>query len=191
MKKFVLSILVSVCFAAGCDVNAQVDKEIRPSLRAYASTQLAKTVITNPVIEDEDEDEELCDGSGYITHGDGHKTKCPGCSACDKEDVQPVQPVKLTRNIYHMGAKWCKPCEQMKQTTWKDEDLKKYMKDNGYQLYLLDESRRDHKKFFRYYDIKKYPTIVILDRDNLNNPLSKIEGFKDADSIEAILEGLK
>lgn len=30
---------------------------------------------------------ETCDGSGYITHGDGHKTKCPGCVKCKKTDV--------------------------------------------------------------------------------------------------------
>ena len=56
MNKFVLSIIMAVCFAAGCDVKAQVSKETRSSLRAYASTQLAKTVITNPVIDDKDED---------------------------------------------------------------------------------------------------------------------------------------
>lgn len=25
-----------------------------------------------------------CGGTGYITHGDGHKTKCPGCADCQK-----------------------------------------------------------------------------------------------------------
>ena len=26
-----------------------------------------------------------CDGSGWITQGDGHKTKCPGCPACTND----------------------------------------------------------------------------------------------------------
>lgn len=25
-----------------------------------------------------------CNGTGYITHGDGHKSKCPGCQDCQK-----------------------------------------------------------------------------------------------------------
>lgn len=176
---------MAMCFAAGC--NAQVDQEVRSSLRAYASTQLAKTVITNPVIDDKDKDEELCDGSGYITHGDGHKTKCPGCSACKSKAMAQ----EATRNIYHMGAKWCDPCEVMKETTWKDAELKQYMKDNGYKLFFLDADKEEDKKFFRYYDVKSYPTMIVLDRSKLSKPLYKNSGFKSSDSVESILKGLK
>jgi thioredoxin-related protein len=185
MNKILLPILMSLCFAVGCKV--QVDQELRSSLRAYASTQLAKIVIVNPAIDDEDKDEELCDGSGYITHGDGHKTKCPGCSAC--QSTAAAQ--EMTYNIYHLGAKWCTPCEQMKETTWQDAELKEYMKDNGFQLYCLDVDKEDHKKFFKYYNVKSYPTIIVLDKSNLNKPLHKSSGFKSADSIESILKGLK
>jgi len=186
MNKFVLSIIMAVCFAAGCDVKAQVSKETRSSLRAYASTQLAKTVITNPVIDDKDEDEELCDGSGYITHGDGHKTKCPGCSACKSTGA-----AFAAYNVYHLGAKWCSPCEQMKETTWKDSDLKKYMKDNGFQLYYFDVDKEGDKQFFKYYNVKSYPTLIVLDKDKLSEPLYRGEGFKSSDSVESILKGLK
>ena len=45
--------------------------------------------------------EEKCDGSGWITHGDGHKTECPGCSACKnntpEESTPTVEP--LQQNI--------------------------------------------------------------------------------------------
>ena len=166
MNKFVWSVIITLCFAAGC--NAQVDQETRSSLRAYASTQLAKTVITNPVIDDKDEDEELCDGSGYITHGDGHKTKCPGCSACKNgaiETMEPVVTVEKTHNVYHLGAKWCDPCEAMKELTWKSKELQKYMKDNGFKLYFLDADKEEDKKFFKYYNVSSYPTLIVLDKN--------------------------
>lgn len=34
--------------------------------------------------DDEDDEAQECDGSGFITHGDGHKTPCPGCKNCEK-----------------------------------------------------------------------------------------------------------
>jgi thiol-disulfide isomerase/thioredoxin len=41
---------------------------------------------------DEEDDEVQCDGSGFITHGDGHKTPCPGCSKCQKSEIA-AEPV--------------------------------------------------------------------------------------------------
>lgn len=52
--------------------------------RPYISTNLAKVIM----VDKEDVVEEKCDGSGWITHGDGHKTECPGCSACENK-VKP------------------------------------------------------------------------------------------------------
>lgn len=45
--------------------------------------------IVNEKVVDEDEDDSIqCDGSGWITHGDGHKTKCQGCESCaNKEQI--------------------------------------------------------------------------------------------------------
>jgi hypothetical protein len=34
---------------------------------------------------------QVCDGSGFITHGDGHKTPCPGCDQCKGGQVAPPQ----------------------------------------------------------------------------------------------------
>ena len=54
--------------------------------RPYISTRLAKVIMIGS---DEVVVEEKCDGSGWITHGDGHKTECPGCSAC-QDSVKPL-----------------------------------------------------------------------------------------------------
>ena len=54
--------------------------------RPYISTNLAKAIITYSV---DDTISEQCDGSGWITHGDGHKTECPGCTACQNSEPKP------------------------------------------------------------------------------------------------------
>ena len=54
--------------------------------RPYISTNLAKAIITYNV---DDTINEQCDGSGWITHGDGHKTECPGCTACQNSGPKP------------------------------------------------------------------------------------------------------
>jgi len=75
---------------------------------------------------DDDEAQE-CDGSGFITHGDGHKTPCPGCKNCEKgenpstadivldEEIiiapEPVITVREdTKQIIYFGASWCDFC---------------------------------------------------------------------------------
>lgn len=43
---------------------------------------------------EEEQAVETCDGSGFITHGDGHKTPCPGCSKCQSGQAAPPLAVK-------------------------------------------------------------------------------------------------
>ena len=80
--------------------------------RPYISTTLAKIIITKDV--DPDENTELCDGSGWITHGDGHKTECPGCKAC-QDRARPEKTCKCnTKSTYcdcvnQYGKCRCKP----------------------------------------------------------------------------------
>lgn len=51
----------------------------------------------NDVPDDED-DVQKCDGSGYITHGDGHKTPCPGCENCEKSQTVPIVTDEVKKN---------------------------------------------------------------------------------------------
>ena len=185
--------------------------------------------------------EEKCDGSGWITHGDGHKTECPGCSACQDKvkpkpepkpepsppickcgcqtegcDCQqsgkcfplPEEAVKKndsdsskeleksleepTYLIYHFGAQWCGPCEQMKKQTWDSSRVKKAIEDKDAKLYIFDEANPEHKKYFFYYKVKSYPTIIFLDSDDLNNPTYRSTGFMGpTDMVKTITERLK
>tara|TARA_Y100001973_G_scaffold101839_1_gene165700 strand:+ start:79 stop:777 length:699 start_codon:yes stop_codon:yes gene_type:complete len=190
--------------------------------RPYISTNLAKVIMTEG---DDEIVEEKCDGSGWITHGDGHKTECPGCSACQKNIVPDPTPepeptkgcqcgcgkeeCKCQENgqcfplqedvkkkessqdsltslddpeyyIYHFGAKWCGPCEKMKQQTWASRRVKEAIEDKNAKLIIYDEANPEHKKFFLYYKVKYYPTIIFVDKDELSKPLHRSSGFVDA-----------
>ena len=82
MNKF---FLIASIFLFSAAVESQ-DINYRP----YISTRMAKILLEKDNIPDDSN--KLCDGSGWITHGDGHKTECPGCDAC--KDNQPnVDPV--------------------------------------------------------------------------------------------------
>jgi thiol-disulfide isomerase/thioredoxin len=51
-------------------------------MRPYIATRLAQAIMQSDQTLPDDDVKEICDGSGWITHGDGHRTPCPGCKAC-------------------------------------------------------------------------------------------------------------
>ena len=86
MQKLILFIAVSLGLAGS--VNEE-HLDFRPEI----STGITKVVMDVQVPDNKPDEDTLCDGSGYITHGDGHKTECPGCKACDDNgDVPPSPP---------------------------------------------------------------------------------------------------
>ena len=182
MKNLVF--LLACLLTVGCDVPVDPICNHDNSMRAYQATRLAVAAMNNPDTTP-DEVEELCDGSGYITHGDGHKTKCPGCSACLKNDGQiaAAGDMEPEYNVYHFGAKWCGPCQQMIKNTWPDKKMVKFLKDKKAKLFVFDADNKDHKKFFSYYKVTSYPTIILLDKDNLNKPLQRNVGGMSAESM--------
>ena len=88
--------------------------------RPYISTNLAKVIMT----EDEDTVEEKCDGSGWITHGDGHKTECPGCSACEDKVKPEPDPKPNSGCDCGCGKQECN-CQESGQCFPLKEDVKK------------------------------------------------------------------
>lgn len=94
--------------------------------------------------------------------------------------------------IYHFGAKWCGPCEKMKQQTWANKKVKEAIENKKAKLFIYDEANREHKKFFSYYKIRSYPTIIFVDKDELSKPLHRSSGFVDATKMtKTINEKLK
>ena len=84
--------------------------------RPYISTRLAKVIMSD---NDDIVVEEKCDGSGWIVHGDGHKTECPGCSACQNSmpkpdtrpapvDYQTVKKARFLRRLFPLFKKQIK-----------------------------------------------------------------------------------
>jgi hypothetical protein len=86
MKK--LAIILLLMFTTGC-VKEQNEWKSDPNYRAYIATRISESILTYQEEIDEEVVEELCDGSGWITQGDGHRTECPGCDACENKAQEP------------------------------------------------------------------------------------------------------
>ena len=85
------SLLLIVILISGCSDVAKTDKwQSNPEYRAYISTRLADAIIEYNTLTDEPVVEE-CDGSGWITQGDGHRTECPGCPACESKSQEATE----------------------------------------------------------------------------------------------------
>lgn len=180
------------------NLNAD-DTNQKSKYRSYASTRLAKVLLSKKVAPVDNVVEE-CDGSGWITHGDGHKTPCPGCPACkQQEEIKQYNRTKTLDEmvaalddpkyyIYHFGSKTCVPCEQMKSQTWADQQVKDLIKQKKAKLIFLDVEDKDDDKFFSFYKVKYYPTIILLKVDNLEKPIITTVGFQDAKTMIKTLE---
>ena len=142
----------------------------------------------------DDDKEELCDGSGFIIHGDGHKTECPGCKACLKNDPIIDNAIVATQDpeyyIYQIGAEWCAPCILMKKTTWEDKDLRELMDSKKIKLVFINEEDAESKKYLSYYKITRYPTILLIKSNVFDKIISKKIGFTNSKDIKKMIEGL-
>lgn len=110
-----------------------------------------------------------------------------GIKVDDQKLVADAKP-KTKLLVYHMGADWCGPCVKLKDETWSNADLKKFMSDKGVELYEFDNENPEHQKFFEYYEISSLPTIIILKPDDLNNPRKSVIGFHDHEAMRALFE---
>lgn len=174
-------IVMFLCFLSCSEINAQY--------RPFVSTRMAKAIMTNVELPDEDEDGAICDGSGWVTHGDGHKTPCPGCSACvGQEEVKEMQVAERQMLVYHFGAEWCPPCKKLKSETWANPQVKDLMSRNNVKLHMFDADNPEHNKFFSYYNIKKYPTVIIVYSNSLEKQERRTTGFVPPQSMMAIIQ---
>lgn len=70
--------------------------------------------------------------------------------------------------------------------------MKEAIENKNAKLIIYDEANPEHKKFFLYYKIKYYPTIIFVDKDELSKPLYRSSGFVDATKMtKTINEKLK
>jgi len=186
MNKFLIGLAFILPFSFG--VKSQ-DVNYRP----YISTRMAKVLMQKDVKPDDENAEELCDGSGFITHGDGHKTECPGCPACKNkeplasslEDGTIEEPLFY---VYYMGAEWCGPCKKMKAETLSNKSVLEFMESKDIKLMIYEETNPAHKSLFKFYDIRLLPTLLIVDPKDPTNVRHKSIGFLNAESMLKLLK---
>lgn len=157
--------------------------------RSYISTRLAKAVMSNTDLEltPEEEDKAICDGSGWITHGDGHRTECPGCKACNKKEDEAI--VEENNGVmYHFGAEWCEPCRRMKRETWENKELKDFLTQSKLKLVFLDYDNAAHKEMFQRFSVTNMPTVILLKDENSNNSIMRTSGYISAQTMVKIIK---
>ena len=81
-----------------------------------------------------------------------------------------------------MGASWCQPCNDMKKKTWANPEIEKFLLDNRITLHIMDEDDKDndYSKFFKYYKIGAYPTMLVVAK--------RVEGFRTHQEVLSILK---
>ena len=75
----VVLISIFIKIMGGVDLLANETVNYRPE----TSTSFAKVILTDPNNPEPNPDTCPCEGTGYIIHGDGHKTECPCGPGCD------------------------------------------------------------------------------------------------------------
>lgn len=82
MIKFIIPLLLTLALFTGCDTSGSVNKYSKEQIIAadthiiYAAFKNEKQDVT-PVGKKHARAD--CPTNGWITHGDGHKTRCPDC----------------------------------------------------------------------------------------------------------------
>src|SRR5437879_2800757 len=57
---------------------------------------------------------------------------------------------------------WCGPCKQLDKTTWKDEDVQKWL---GKHVVAIGLDAEQHEKTASKYNVHAYPTILFIKPD--------------------------
>ena len=176
-------------------VPTTLNAQDRVNYRPYIATEMAKVIMSGDT--PDDEVKELCDGSGWITHGDGHKTECPGCEACQNKTDDKKMEAKDNdwKNcdylIYHMSAEWCPPCQKMIKEVWKNKEVKDKVKSMNSKIFIYDYDNKDHKKFFEFYGVTSFPTVIVVKPNDLDKPVKKFIGGADKEFVLNMLNKLK
>jgi len=85
-------------------------------------------------------------------------------------------------------ASWCVPCQEMRQTTFKD--LRVSTRFNArYINVAVDADKGPGKLFADYYQVTNYPTLLFINEDG--QLIKRIEGFTDAEQLSAVADNIK
>lgn len=127
-----------------------------------------------------------CNGTGFITHGDGHKTPCPNYPGCTKGagqvlpkaviEVPKVQPAqKLNAYIEMYSLTTCGPCNQ-----WKDL-LKDKLVKSGWTVKVWEADRgetpRDKREKY-----SRFPAFEVY----IDGNMDVVNGFLTVEKLEQL-----
>lgn len=182
MKSF---LILAGVVSASTILLVEKEYEYTHKYSTYHASRMAYFLMDSPTV-DEVEDEE-CDGSGWITHGDGHRTPCPGCGKC-KPNKKTSAVIDEQYKMYFFTADWCTYCKKMKRDTWSNKKVIKALEEKGVNIYTWDYDNAFHKKYFEYYNVKSMPTILIFKDGDLRDPVVKQVGYLGPEELIKILE---
>lgn len=112
-----------------------------------------------------------CNGTGYITHGDGHKTVCPVCNGKGSGDKKPT--IVQSKPSFIMYTKsWCGPCQQ-----WKRENSQK-VKDAGWGYVEIEDDVAINAA-----GVTSYPTFDVT----INGKVYRHKGFLSMEKFHEIV----
>jgi len=77
-------------------------------------------------------------------------------------------------------ASWCVPCQQMRQTTFKNRHIADYF--NAHYINVtIDVEKNAGKLFADQYQVATYPTLLFINEDG--RVIKRMEGFIDAKDL--------
>jgi thiol-disulfide isomerase/thioredoxin len=180
------------------DFDIQTHRKTMAIDNALNEGYVAFIVNESQNVQPDDEDEqEQCDGSGFITHGDGHKTPCPGCRACQKssepteEKAQEItteeaiiEKEKKKKQLLYFTATWCTPCTQFKTQqlsriiangSWKVNEKE----DAHIRIVDIDKPQND-EIITKYKQTRSVPEFVLVVNEKVD---SFKQGYQKAENI--------
>jgi len=133
--------------------------EVSVSIDKAEEKVLEKTILEDTVVKCE------CGGTGFITHGDGHKTPCPAGDNCEAKKKKTgimfgaTDPEVKHGLIYFYTLPGCAPCKR-----WEAE-IKPWVEKSGWDVESL-ESKDAAPWFEIWIDNKPYVFKGFMDKEN-------------------------
>ncbi len=98
------------------------------------------------------------------------------------EQAQKLSQLLNKPILVDFWATWCGPCRAMESDVWNKEEIQELIKYNYIPVKIDIDS---YESLARKYNVRKIPTILIL--DSWGNPLYKSSGYKRKNNIKKLL----